>query len=374
MAKRDYYQVLGLNKGASATEIKKAYRRLALKYHPDKNPGDRAAEERFKEAAEAYEVLSNDEKRKRYDRFGHAGLSGSSGFGSGGGMNMEDIFSRFGDIFGEAFGGGGFTGFSRGFGGGRSRVQRGTNLRIKLKLSVADIVRGVTKKVKVSRLKQAPSTTYKTCPVCHGSGQLTRITRSLLGQMQTTSTCHNCGGSGEVVDGVPPGADKNGMIREEETVSIEIPPGVSDGMQLKVSGKGNGAPNGGVSGDLIVLIEEEADPQLKREGNNLHYDLYISFSDAVLGTSLEIPTVTGKARIKLAPGTQSGKILRLRAKGIPDLNGYGRGDILVHVNVFTPQKLTQAQREFFERMRHDDNFKARPTDRSFFDRVKEMFE
>ena len=365
MAKRDYYRILGLSKGASAAEIKKAYRKLALKYHPDKNPGNREAEERFKEAAEAYEVLSNDEKRERYDRFGHAGLSGSKGFGGGGGMNMEDIFSRFGDIFGDAFNEGGFTGF----GTGRSRVQSGTNLRIKLKLSVGDIVRGVTKKVKVSRLKQAPGTTYKTCPVCRGSGQVTRITRTLLGQMQATSTCHICGGSGEVVDKIPPGADRNGMIREEETVSIEIPPGVSDGMQLRVSGKGNGA-----SGDLIVLIEEEEDAQLKREGNNLHCDLYISFPDAVLGASLEIPTVTGKARIKLPAGTQSGKILRLRGKGVPDLNGYGKGDILVHVNVFTPQKLTRAQREFFESMRGDDNFKARPTDRSFFDRVKEMFE
>lgn len=366
MAKRDYYQVLGVDKGASEGEIKKAYRKLALKYHPDKNPGDAAAEEKFKEAAEAYEVLSDAEKRSRYDQFGHEGMRGSSGFS--GGASMEDIFSRFGDIFSDAFGGGGFSGF-----GGGGRAQRGSNLRIKLKLTLKEVAEGVSKKVKVSRLKQAPGTTYKSCPTCKGTGQFTRVARTIMGHMQTTSPCHNCGGSGQLVDDIPAEADRNGMIREAETVSIKIPAGVSDGMQLKVSGKGNGAPNGGVPGDLIVILEEEEDKQLKREGSNLHYDLYISFPDAALGSLQEVPTLSGKARIKLPAGTQSGRILRLRAKGIPDLEGYGKGDILVHVNVFTPQKLTKKQREFFESMRDDDNFKARTDDKSFFDRVKEMF-
>ena len=368
--KEDYYDILGVPKGASAAEIKKAYRKKALKYHPDKNPGDAKAEEMFKKAAEAYEVLSDPDKKAKYDQFGHAAFEGG-GF-SGGGMNMEDIFSQFGDIFGSAFGGG-FGGFS-GFGGGQRRV-KGSNLRIRVKLTLEEVANGVEKKVKVKRKLQADGVTYKTCGTCGGSGQVTKITNTILGRMQTATTCSTCGGTGQVIDHRPSGADAQGLKVVEETVSIKIPPGVEDGMQLKVSGKGNGAPGNGVAGDLLVAIETEDHPTLKREGDNLHYDLYISISEAVLGSSKEIDTVGGKVRIKLESGIQSGKILRLRGKGIQSLNGYGSGDLLVHVNVWTPKELTREQREFFERMQSDDNFVPKPekSDKSFFEKVKDMF-
>ncbi|BFP42279.1 molecular chaperone DnaJ [Flavobacteriaceae bacterium GF1] len=368
--KEDYYDILGLSKGASAAEIKKAYRKKALEYHPDKNPGDAKAEEMFKKAAEAYEVLSDPDKRAKYDQFGHAAFEGG-GFG-GGGMNMEDIFSQFGDIFGSAFGGG-FGGFG-GFGGGQRRV-KGSNLRIRVKLTLEEVANGVEKKVKVKRKLQAEGVTYKTCGTCGGSGQVTKITNTILGRMQTATTCSTCGGTGQVIDHRPSGADAQGLKVVEETVSIKIPPGVEDGMQLKVSGKGNGAPGNGVAGDLLVAIETEDHPTLKREGDNLHYDLYISISEAVLGSSKEIDTVGGKVRIKLESGIQSGKILRLRGKGIQSLNGYGSGDLLVHVNVWTPKELTREQREFFERMQSDDNFVPKPekSDKSFFEKVKDMF-
>ncbi len=368
--KEDYYDILGVPKGASAAEIKKAYRKKALEYHPDKNPGDAKAEEMFKKAAEAYEVLSDPDKKAKYDQFGHAAFEGG-GFG-GGGMNMEDIFSQFGDIFGSAFGGG-FGGFS-GFGGGQRRV-KGSNLRIRVKLTLEEVANGVEKKVKVKRKLQAEGVTYKTCGTCGGSGQVTKITNTILGRMQTATTCSTCGGTGQVIDHRPSGADAQGLKIVEETVSIKIPPGVEDGMQLKVSGKGNGAPGNGVAGDLLVAIETEDHPTLKREGDNLHYDLYISISEAVLGSSKEIDTVGGKVRIKLESGIQSGKILRLRGKGIQSLNGYGSGDLLVHVNVWTPKELTREQREFFERMQSDDNFVPKPekSDKSFFEKVKDMF-
>ena len=368
--KEDYYDILGVPKGASAAEIKKAYRKKALEYHPDKNPGDAKAEEMFKKAAEAYEVLSDPDKRAKYDQFGHAAFEGG-GFG-GGGMNMEDIFSQFGDIFGSAFGGG-FGGFG-GFGGGQRRV-KGSNLRIRVKLTLEEVANGVEKKVKVKRKLQAEGVTYKTCGTCGGSGQVTKITNTILGRMQTATTCSTCGGTGQVIDHRPSGADAQGLKVVEETVSIKIPPGVEDGMQLKVSGKGNGAPGNGVAGDLLVAIETEDHPTLKREGDNLHYDLYISISEAVLGSSKEIDTVGGKVRIKLESGIQSGKILRLRGKGIQSLNGYGSGDLLVHVNVWTPKELTREQREFFERMQSDDNFVPKPekSDKSFFEKVKDMF-
>lgn len=368
--KEDYYDILGVSKGASTAEIKKAYRKKALEYHPDKNPGDAKAEEMFKKAAEAYEVLSDPDKKAKYDQFGHAAFEGG-GFG-GGGMNMEDIFSQFGDIFGSAFGGG-FGGFS-GFGGGQRRV-RGSNLRIRVKLTLEEVANGVEKKVKVKRKLQADGVTYKTCGTCGGSGQVTKITNTILGRMQTATTCSTCGGTGQVIDHRPSGADAQGLKVVEETVSIKIPPGVEDGMQLKVSGKGNGAPGNGVAGDLLVAIETEDHPTLKREGDNLHYDLYISISEAVLGSSKEIDTVGGKVRIKLESGIQSGKILRLRGKGIQSLNGYGSGDLLVHVNVWTPKELTREQREFFERMQSDDNFVPKPekSDKSFFEKVKDMF-
>jgi len=371
MAKQDYYDILDISKGASAGEIKKAYRKMALKYHPDKNPDDKAAEERFKQAAEAYEVLSDPDKKARYDQFGHQAFEGGGGFG-GGGMNMDDIFSQFGDIFGGAFGGGG--GFS-GFGGQRQRVVKGSNLRIRVKLTLEEIANGAEKKIKVKRKKQAKGTTYKTCSTCNGAGQVNRITNTILGRMQTSAPCNTCGGAGQTIDKKPAGADAQGLELAEETVSIKIPAGVVDGMQLKVSGKGNEAPGNGISGDLLVAIQEEEHATLQREGDNLHHDLYISYPDAVLGTSTEIDTVTGKVRIKVEAGVQSGKILRLRGKGIPSINGYGRGDLLVHVNVWTPKTLNKQQKAFFEDMRGDEHFDPKPesTDRSFFEKVKDMF-
>lgn len=372
MSKRDYYEILGVSKNADAKEIKKAYRKLAIKYHPDKNPGDKAAEDKFKEAAEAYEVLSNSEKKQRYDQFGHAGMSGAAGGGfGGGGMNMDDIFSQFGDIFG----GGGFGGFG---GGGRSRGRRvikGTNLRIRLTLSLEEIAEGVDKKIKVSRLVNAEGVSYKTCETCNGLGQVTRVSNTILGQMQTSSPCPHCSGNGKSIDNRPSGTDANGMIKEEETVKITIPPGVEDGMQLKVSGKGNASPFDGVNGDLIVLISIEDHPSLIRDGNNLHFDHYISFSDAALGTSSKIPTVTGKVKIKLDSGIQSGKILRLKGKGLPSVNGYGKGDLLIHINVWTPQNLSKNEKEFFESSKKSDAFTPNPSksDKSFFDKVREMF-
>ncbi|MGW9686983.1 molecular chaperone DnaJ [Flagellimonas sp. 2504JD1-5] len=369
--KQDYYEILGVSKGASAAEIKKAYRKKAIEFHPDKNPGDTKAEEMFKKAAEAYEVLSDPDKKAKYDQFGHAAFEGGAGFG--GGMNMDDIFSQFGDIFGSAFGGGGFGGFG-GFGGGQRRV-KGSNLRIRVKLTLEEVAEGVEKKVKVRRKKQAQGVTYKTCSTCNGSGQVTKITNTILGRMQTATTCNTCGGAGQSIDNRPSGADAQGLTVEEETVSIKIPPGVEEGMQLKVSGKGNEAPGNGIPGDLLVAIETLEHDTLKREGDNLHYDLYISFSEAVLGSSKEIDTVGGKVRIKLEQGIQSGKILRLRGKGISSINGYGSGDLLVHVNVWTPKELNKEQKEFFERMQNDDNFEPKPekSDKSFFEKVKDMF-
>ena len=375
MAKKDYYDVLGVSKGATAQEIKKGYRKMAVKYHPDKNPGDNAAEESFKEAAEAYEVLSDDNKKAKYDRFGHAAFDGAGGGGGGygggfggGGMNMDDIFSQFGDIFGG--GGGGFGG-----GGSRQRRVKGSNLRIRVSLTLEEIANGVEKKIKVKRKVQSSGTTYKTCTTCNGSGQVMRVTNTILGRMQTAATCTTCGGSGQQIDKKAAGTDAHGLATAEETVSVKIPAGVVDGMQLKVSGKGNDAPGNGVAGDLLVLIEEEDHAELKREGDNLHYDLYVGIPDAVLGISKEINTVTGKVRIKLEAGIQSGKILRLRGKGIPNVNGYSKGDLLVHVNVWTPQELNKEQRNFFENMREDEHFFPNPkeNDKSFFEKVKDMF-
>lgn len=373
MSKRDYYEVLGVSKGASESEIKKAYRKMALKYHPDKNPDDKAAEEKFKEAAEAYEVLSTPEKKQRYDQFGHAGMGGAAGGGFGGGMNMEDIFSQFGDIFGG--GGGGFESFFGGGGrGGRRRV-KGSNLRIRIKLNLEEVANGVDKKIKVQKLVQADGVTYNTCGICHGSGQVTRVANTILGQMQTASTCPSCNGQGKSIDKRPKGTDANGMLKQEEVVSINIPAGVEDGMQLKVSGKGNAAPFDGIPGDLLVLIEVEEHKSLKREGQNLHFDCYINMADAALGSSVEIPTVSGKVKVKIEEGTQSGKILRLRGKGLPSVNGYGTGDLLIHINVWTPQNLSKEEKSFFEKCRESKSFNPNPTqeDKSFFDRVKEMF-
>ncbi|WP_299128988.1 molecular chaperone DnaJ [uncultured Winogradskyella sp.] len=369
--KEDYYDILGVSKGATSSEIKKAYRKMALKYHPDKNPDNKEAEEKFKKAAEAYEVLSDADKKARYDQFGHQAFEGG-GFGGGGGMNMDDIFSQFGDIFGGAFAGGG--GFS-GFGGGGRRVVKGSNLRIRVTLSLEDVANGVEKKIKVKRKLKADGTTYKTCTTCNGIGQVTKVTNTILGRMQTSAPCQTCGGSGQIIDKKPADADAHGLKVSEETVAVKIPAGVVDGMQLKVTGKGNEAPGNGISGDLLVVIAEEEHPNLKREGDNLHYDMYVSLPDAVLGTSKEIDTVTGKVRIKIEAGVQSGKILRLRGKGIPSINGYGKGDLLVHINVWTPKTLNKKQKEFFESMRTDEHFEPKPesSDKSFFEKVKDMF-
>ncbi|SUZ85689.1 uncharacterized protein METZ01_LOCUS38543 [marine metagenome] len=365
--KEDYYEILGVTKSASDSEIKKAYRKKAIKYHPDKNPGDSSAEENFKKAAEAYEVLGNPDKRAKYDQFGHSAFDGSGGFGAGG-MNMEDIFSQFGDIFGGAFGGFG------GFGGGQRR-SKGSNLRIRVNLDLKEIVLGVEKKIKVKRKVKGKGVTYKNCNSCNGSGQVTRVTNTILGRMQSASTCPTCNGSGQVVSNRPSNSDANGLVYFEETVLVKIPAGVEDGMQLKVTGKGNDSKGNGISGDLIVLIQENEHPFLKREGNNLHYDLYISISDAVLGVSKEIETVTGNVRIKLESGIQSGKILRLRGKGLSSINSYGSGDLLVHINVWTPKTLNKEQKNFFEQMKNDENFTPSPEkgDKSFFEKVKDMF-
>lgn len=381
MSKRDYYEILGVSKSASDDEIKKAYRKLAIKYHPDKNPDDKAAEEKFKEAAEAYEILSNSEKRQRYNQFGHAGVGGASGGGGGhygGGMNMDDIFSQFGDIFG----GGGFGGGSS-RGGGR-RVMRGSNLRIKVKLNLQEIAKGVEKKLKVNKFVScntckgsgAKNGTFDTCKLCNGSGVQIRTQQTFLGAMQTQTTCSGCNGEGKTVKDKCNTCHGDGIVRAEEVISINIPAGVAEGMQLSVGGKGNAAPRGGINGDLLVLIEEEEHPELKRDGSNLFYDSYVNFADAALGTSIEIPTVDNKVKIKIEPGTQSGKVLRLKGKGLPDVNSYGTGDLLININVWTPQNLSAEEKKALEAFRTSKNFEPNPNrkEKGFFDRMKEYFE
>jgi len=390
MSKRDYYDVLGVSRNTSADEIKKAYRKLAIKYHPDKNPDDKSAEDKFKEAAEAYEVLSNPEKKQRYDHYGHAGVGGASSGGGygGGGMNMEDIFSQFGDIFGS--GGGGGSPFESFFGGGQQsrggrRVSKGTNLRIKVKLTLEEIANGTEKKIKVNKQIVCKTcdgsgakdrSSVSTCKTCGGSGAVRRVTNTILGQMQTTSTCPTCNGSGSQITAKCGSCHGEGVVRGEETITINIPAGVSDGMQLSMSGKGNAAPNGGIPGDLIILIEEIPHETLKREGNNIVYDLHVSIVDAALGYSAEVPTIDGKAKIKIEPGTQSGKLLRLKGKGIPEINSYHRGDEIIHVNIWTPKILSSEERAILERLRDSPNFKPQPgkNDKSFFEKMKEYFE
>lgn len=383
--KRDYYEVLEVPKTATAEEIKKAYRKQAIKYHPDKNPGDKAAEEKFKEAAEAYEVLSDPQKRQRYDQYGHAGMGGASGF-SGGGMSMDDIFAHFGDIFGGgsfgSFFGGGFGGSRRG--GPQTRVNKGSNLRVKVKLTLAEVANGVTKKIKVNKYVACDkcggtgafdSNSYSNCSTCHGSGVVTRITNTILGQMQQSSVCPNCGGDGRIITRRCTNCGGEGIVQKEDIVTLNIPAGVADGMQLSVSGKGNAARHGGINGDLLVVIQEEEHPELIRDGNDLIYSLFLSMPDAILGTTAEIPTVDGRVKIKIDPGTQSGKILRLRGKGIPELNGYGRGDLLVNIQVWTPQSVTRDEARIIEKLKESDSFTPKPdkNDRNFFERMRNFF-
>jgi molecular chaperone DnaJ len=381
MGKRDYYEVLGISKGATKEDIKKAYRKQALKYHPDKNPGDKKAEENFKEAAEAYEVLSNDEKRARYDRYGHEGLGGmGSGFG-GGGMTMEDIFASFGDIFGDAFGGFGAFGSSR-----RSRrVNKGSNLRVKVKLNLREIATGTEKKIRVAKYSTceacggsgaADSNSVTNCSTCHGTGHVTKLTSTLLGQMQTTTVCPSCGGEGKTITRKCPVCYGEGIVKKEEIIKINIPAGVGKGMQMTVAGKGNAPRRGGVNGDLLVVIDEDEHPELIREGNDLIYNLFISIPDAILGTQAEIPTVDNKVKIKIEPGTQPGKILRLRGKGLPEVNGYGRGDLLVNVNVWIPKNISREEMKVIERFKDADSFRPKPDkhDKGFFERMRGYFE
>ena len=382
MEKRDYYEVLGVSKSADATEIKKAYRKLALKYHPDKNPGDKEAEEKFKEAAEAYDVLSNEEKRRRYDQFGHAGVGGAGQGGFGGGMSMDDIFSQFGDIFGSF---GGFSGFG-GFGGGRSarRVNRGTNLRVKVKMNLQEIATGIEKKNKVKKYVACQhcngtgakdGKSYSTCSTCKGSGQVTRVQNTILGAMQTTSTCPTCEGEGKIINEKCTFCNGEGVLMSEEVISINIPAGVGEGMQLSLSGKGNAARRGGVNGDLIVLIEEEEHPELVRDGNDLLYNVFIGYPEAVLGETVEIPTIEGKVKVKIEAGTQPGKILRLRGKGLPDVNGYGKGDLLAKVNVWIPKNLSKDEKKLVEKMKEAEGFKPGSGDKkSIFSKMKDFFD
>ena len=383
MSKRDFYEILGINKSASTDEIKKAYRKVAMQYHPDRNPGDKSAEEKFKEAAEAYEVLSDADKKAQYDRYGHAGVSGNGrGFGGGGGMNMEDIFSQFGDVFGEDL-------FGSFFGGGRgrsarSRGTRGSNLRVKIKLTFEEIAKGVTKNIKVKKhvvcntchgsgAKDKGS--VQNCSTCGGSGQVRRVTNTFIGQMQTVTTCPACNGEGTTITAKCPSCKGEGRVYGEETVSIDIPAGVHEGMQLNLSGKGNAGERGGMPGDLIILIEEEQHKELQRDGLNVAFDLHISFTDAVFGTQIEVPTIDGRAKIKIPAGTQSGKIFRLKGKGFPAVNSYQKGDQLIHINVWTPQHVSAEEKATLEKMAHSPNFKPHPdkSEKSFLDKMREMF-
>jgi len=387
MAKRDFYEILGVQKNADAGAIKKAYRKIAMKYHPDRNPDDKAAEEKFKEAAEAYEVLSNDDKRAKYDRFGHAGVGGNAGQGFGGGsMNMEDIFSQFGDVFGDS----GFDSFfGGGRGGGRSggrqaRGQRGSNLRIKVALTLEEIAKGVNKKIKVKKqvscdtcggngAKDASS--VGTCSTCRGQGYVRQVKNTFLGQMQTTVNCPTCSGTGQMVTANCSSCKGEGRKYGEEMLELDIPAGVDDSLQMSVKGKGNAGLKGGPPGDLILKFEEKPHEHLQRDGSNLIYELYLNFADASLGTSVEVPTISGRVKIKVPAGTQSGKMFRLQGKGLPAVQGYGKGDQLIHVNIWTPKKLSSREKELLEEMKELANFKPSPgkSEKGFFDKMKDYF-
>lgn len=389
--KRDYYEVLGVDKGASADEIKKAYRKMAIKYHPDKNPGDKAAEEKFKEAAEAYDVLSDSEKRAKYDQFGHSmgpqGFGGAGGgFGgfSGGGMSMEDIFAHFGDIFGGRMGG-----FSSGFEGAtggrqaRRRVNKGTDLRITVKVTLKDIMNGVDKKLKIPRLVACEhckgtgakdGTAFKTCPRCHGSGYISHVQQSIFGAVESESVCPECNGEGKIISEPCTYCNGTGVEKKEEIVSFHIPAGVEDGMTLTLRGQGNAPRHGGVNGDLLILIQEEKDPDLIRDGDDLIYNLMLDFPTAALGGSAEIPTVDGRARLKIAAGTQPGKVLRLRGKGLPHMNSSAKGDLLVNVMVYVPENVTEAEKAAIESLKDQPNVvPTASTSKRIFSRLRHIF-
>jgi molecular chaperone DnaJ len=379
MTKRDYYEILEVAKNATAEEIKKAYRKKALQYHPDKNPGNKEAEERFKEAAEAYDVLSDQNKRARYDQFGHAGMSGASSSNYGGmEFTMDDIFSRFGDLF-ESYG------FSTGFGGQRRQppVARGSDIRIRVKLSLKEIAHGVEKKVKINKLIACSechgkgtkdSDAVAACSTCKGSGRVVQVTQTILGTVQQARTCPTCQGEGKIITSPCPKCRGEGTMRNEEEIIFKIPAGVEEGMQLTVSGKGNAARRGGVNGNLLVVIEEEPHEAFQRDATDLIYSLFISVPQAAMGATMEIPLVDGKAKIKIAPGIQSGRVLRLRGKGLPNVNGFGSGDMLVHVNVWIPKKLSKEEQKLLEKLAASDNFKPNPSkeERNFFERMRKM--
>jgi len=382
VSKRDYYEILGVSKSATAEEIKKAYRKKAIEYHPDKNPGDKAAEENFKQAAEAYEVLSDQQKRQRYDQYGHAGVNGASGGGfGGGGMSMDDIFSHFGDIFGGHFG---FGGFGGGGSRGSARVRKGSDLRVKVKLNLQEIATGVEKKIKVKKYVSCQhcngsgaehNSGTTSCSTCHGSGRVTRVQNTILGQMQTQSECPTCQGEGKIVKDKCTHCAGEGIVREDEVININIPAGVMEGMQLSMSGKGNAARRGGVNGDLLVLIEEEKHPELIRDENDLIYNLLITVPMAILGGAIEVPTVDGKVKVTIAAGTQPGKVLRLRGKGLPSVNRYGTGDLLINIGVYIPENLNKDEKILMEKLAKSDNVKPNSAaSRDFFSRFRNMFE
>jgi molecular chaperone DnaJ len=382
--KRDYYEILGVTRNSTSDEIKKSYRKVAMQYHPDRNTGDKAAEEKFKEAAEAYEVLSDSDKRAQYDRYGHAAVNNGRGGSNGGGMNMDDIFSQFGDVFGDDLFGSFFGGRRGGGGNARSHGVRGSNLRIKIKLSYEEIAKGVTKNIKVKKHVACGTchgsgakdkASVQTCGTCGGSGQVRRVSNTFLGQMQTVTTCPACNGEGTIITAKCVVCKGEGRVFGEEVVNIDIPAGVQEGMQLSASGKGNAGERGGTPGDLIILIEEETHPDLQRDGLNVAFDLHIPFTDAVFGTQLEVPTIDGKAKIRIPPGTHSGKIFRLKGKGFPSVNSYEKGDQLIHVNVWTPQQVSAEEKAMLERLKESPNFQPKPdkNEKSFFEKVKEMF-
>lgn len=382
MAKRDFYEILGVSKEATPEEIKKAYRKAAIQFHPDKNPGNKEAEDNFKEAAEAYDVLSNPDKKAKYDRFGHDGMAAGFGGGPaggaggfGGGFTMDDIFDRFGDLFGGHFGG---------FGGGGRRVNRGSDLRVKVRLTLKEVSTGVEKKLKINKLVSCShcggsgakdSSSYTTCTTCGGNGVVTREVNSLFGRTLSTVACPTCGGEGKIITDKCTYCHGEGVLKAEEVVEVRIPAGVGEGMQLSVSGKGNAARHGGINGDLLIVIEEEADKELMREGSDLIYNLKLSVSDAILGSSIEVPSIEGKVKIKVEPGTQPGRVLRLKGKGVPDINGYGRGDLLVCIDIFIPKNINKEEKAMLESLSKAENFKPAKAAKepNIFERMHNFF-